>query len=446
MDTQDQIEEGSAVIVAEPTPPARPPAVQTDGATALLALIERAAGNPDIDIDKMERLFSMRRQLTADEAEQRFNEAMAKAQAELRPIEKKAYNEHTKSHYALMEDVHAEVMPIITKHGFSVSFDTDEPRLEGHYCMVLILSNGGFTRRYRADLPADLAGAKGNSNKTAIQGFGSTMTYGRRYMTLNAFNVAVRGMDNDGNRVSRRDQGGPPISEAEAAELRELIAKLGTEESLFVEHMREIERVPIQALAELPANKFGRARGVLQAFIKRQGQATGGGQAEGAGQGAAKGEKPATQRREPERKAATSDPRWLEAIDRFAKGIAAQQTLDDCDMMLRAAEDDKDMPAGVLKVLTGLHAARCAELGGPAAGEPEHDDRPPFVKDDQQFCADLLASIAAPEDGPRVWEKIAGRIAERKTKAATSKALASSYDRIMDRVQNAAAQRERKGR
>jgi hypothetical protein len=45
-----------------------------------------------------------------------------------------------------------------------------------------------------------------------------------------------------------------------------------------------------------------------------------------------------------------------------------------------------------------------------------------------------------------VWEKIAGRIAERKTKAATSKALASSYDRIMDRVQNAAAQRERKGR
>jgi len=52
---------------------------------AFLQMIERAARDPSIDIDKLDRLLLMRERENARVAEQTFNAAMAAAQAEMEP-------------------------------------------------------------------------------------------------------------------------------------------------------------------------------------------------------------------------------------------------------------------------------------------------------------------------------------------------------------------------
>ena len=89
--------------------------------------------------------------------------------------------------------------PVVSKHGFSLQFGTDQSKLEGHYGITCkVMHDGGHSELERADIPIDRAGIKGSVNKTATHAFGSTMTYGRRYLKMMVFDVATS--DNDGNR------------------------------------------------------------------------------------------------------------------------------------------------------------------------------------------------------------------------------------------------------
>jgi hypothetical protein len=49
-----------------------------------------------------------------------------------------------------------------------------------------------------ADIFADTKGPRGTPNKTATQGFGSTMSYGRRYLKALMFDLVIAGEDDDG--------------------------------------------------------------------------------------------------------------------------------------------------------------------------------------------------------------------------------------------------------
>ena len=60
------------------------------GPTTLLEVISRAASDPSVDIDKLERLMQMHERMQESAAKAAFNEAMAAAQAEMEPISKNA--------------------------------------------------------------------------------------------------------------------------------------------------------------------------------------------------------------------------------------------------------------------------------------------------------------------------------------------------------------------
>ena len=51
--------------------------------TALLSVIERAARDPSVDLDRMERLLQMHRQLLQDRAKVAFSAALARLQPKL---------------------------------------------------------------------------------------------------------------------------------------------------------------------------------------------------------------------------------------------------------------------------------------------------------------------------------------------------------------------------
>ena len=186
------------------------PAVQGQP-TSLMQAITMAARDPAMDMDKIERLFAMHEKVMAREAEAAFNDAMAKAQAEIQPVVNNATNDHTRSSYAKLEQIDLAITPVHTKYGLSVSYDTEtkndaDPIPAGMLRTVAIVAHsGGHSRRYHIDLPPDDAGSQGKINKTGVQARGSTNAYARRYLKLGIFNVSTFD-DKDGNARKRTEE------------------------------------------------------------------------------------------------------------------------------------------------------------------------------------------------------------------------------------------------
>lgn len=162
--------------------------------------ITAAANDPNVDIDKMERLLSMHERMHARANEQKFNAAMTKAQAAMGPISADAVNPQTRSTYASYAQLNRALRPIYTKNGFALSFDTDDSPKENHIRVLCYVSHAaGHVRTYKCDMPADGKGAKGGDVMTKTHAQGSAMTYSQRYLLKLIFNVAIGENDDDGN-------------------------------------------------------------------------------------------------------------------------------------------------------------------------------------------------------------------------------------------------------
>ena len=172
--------------------------VQEQETSTVLSIIERAASNQDVDIDKLERLLEMQERISNKESEQAFTREFAQAKLEMVPVIKNKKNDTTKSTYADLEIISLAIDPIMFAHGFTLSFGTADSPKEDHYRVVAELSHvEGATRNYQADIPIDNTGMKGTKNKTDTHGFGSSMSYGRRYLKCMIWDVALT--DDDGN-------------------------------------------------------------------------------------------------------------------------------------------------------------------------------------------------------------------------------------------------------
>src|SRR3990167_9425929 len=177
-----------------------PTIISASNATALLQAITAAASNPQMDIEKMERLFAMHQQMVRQEAEAAFNAAMARVQEKLAPIARNAYNTHTHSAYAKLDAIHNAILPIYPPEGISVSFDTADCPMPGMMRTIALVSHSaGHTRQHHIDLPPDDSGSQGKVNKTKVQATGSSNEYARRYLHLMIFNLSTFD-DKDGNK------------------------------------------------------------------------------------------------------------------------------------------------------------------------------------------------------------------------------------------------------
>jgi hypothetical protein len=166
----------------------------------MMDMISQIALNPDADVEKLRAVMDMKMQMFNRGAEIEFNAAMALAQAEIEPVARTASNQQTKSKYAKLENIISTCSPVWTKHGFALSYDTGDCPLERHYRVTCEVSHrAGHSKHYHMDLPIDDAGINGTKNKTGVHGAGSTISYGKRYIACNIFNIAIKDEDNDGN-------------------------------------------------------------------------------------------------------------------------------------------------------------------------------------------------------------------------------------------------------
>jgi len=202
--------------------------VVADYGTSLLEVISRAASDPNVDIDKLERLLAAQERVSSHQAERTFNEAMNAAQTQMPQIVKDGTNDTTRSKYSKLETISALMSPVISRNGFSLSYGTAESPLVNHYRITCRLSHvGGHSRDYHVDIPIDNEGMKGTKNKTDTHGAVSAITYGRRILKLMIFDVATR--DDDGNGAA----GIHPISVDQYDALKKKINDTQADEEKF---------------------------------------------------------------------------------------------------------------------------------------------------------------------------------------------------------------------
>lgn len=166
---------------------------------AVLTVIERAASNKDVDIEKLERLLAMQERILARNAESAFNSAMAQMQSELPTVTQRGQivvNGQVRSLYAKFEDINEAVKPILQKHGFAVSFKTDTSG--GTVKVTGVLTHReGHREQTEMLLPVDVSGSK-----NPVQAVGSSVSYGKRYVLEALLNLTSRGQDDDGRTAT----------------------------------------------------------------------------------------------------------------------------------------------------------------------------------------------------------------------------------------------------
>lgn len=218
--------------------------VVTDYGTSLMQVIAKAASDPSVDVEKMERLFAMQERVQARESEMAFNTALNAAQAEMRPIAANASNPQTRSRYATFDKLDRVLRPIYTSHGFSLSFDEEDSPKEQHIRVVCHVSHiGGHTRTYRCDMPADGKGAKGGDVMTKTHAAGAAKSYGARYLEKGIFNVAIGEDDDDGN-IGRPVKAPSLVDDNDVVLIEQYCEALGGTTRTDLLAAYQVERIP----------------------------------------------------------------------------------------------------------------------------------------------------------------------------------------------------------
>jgi hypothetical protein len=232
---------------------------QLPAAASLLEVISRAASDPNVDVDKMERLMAMHERITARQAEAAFNAAMESCQAEMQPISADATNPQTRSKYATYGKLDRALRPIYTKHGFSLSFSDGETTKPDHVRVLAVLRHkGGFRETHYKDMPADGKGAKGGDVMTKTHAAGAAQQYGMRYLLKGIFNVAVGEDDKDGNGPE------PCLSDQQVADLKAVLTEVGADIPAFLRYLK------VNALSDIYARNYDYCVKLAKSKAKRQ--------------------------------------------------------------------------------------------------------------------------------------------------------------------------------
>jgi hypothetical protein len=173
---------------------------------------------------------------------------MAAAQSETRSVAADASNPQTHSKYATLHAVDRALRPIYSKHGLALMFDTAKADEENHIRVLCTVALGKHERPYHIDMPCDGKGAKGNDVMTKTHAVGSAITYGRRYLLLMIFNVAIG--DDDGNAAGDEGHGDGTITDKQVDELNKLLTDTKSNLVLF------LKTIKLESLTQIGADKF----------------------------------------------------------------------------------------------------------------------------------------------------------------------------------------------
>ena len=194
----------------------------------MLAIIERAAKDPSVDVDKMERLLGMAERMEARRAEQAFNAAFAAFQSEM-PVLVAQTEIKNRGKYAKFEDVMHVAGPILKRNGFAVSFsqEGDDKRI---VVTCTLRHAGGHSHK---NLFSVRLGVQADSNTQADC---KVSTTAKRNALLQALNIVVRQdcMVNEGDDAALEGDISKFVTPEQADELEHRVAMTNSDRSAFL--------------------------------------------------------------------------------------------------------------------------------------------------------------------------------------------------------------------
>jgi len=161
-------------------------------------LVAIALGSGVTDVETLKALIEMKNGEEDRKAKREFDLHFAEMQAEFTPIKRNKKSD--KGMYAPVDELQKQYNPIITKHGFSYTWDELEKE-GGALDIVLTISGYGHSKTNHKLLPEyipDKGGQSGKPIMNVLQAEGTRTTYGQRYTFKNGFGITESDTDTDG--------------------------------------------------------------------------------------------------------------------------------------------------------------------------------------------------------------------------------------------------------
>jgi hypothetical protein len=241
--------------------PAPAPAHQVNDGAVVLTMIDKLIARPDVPVEKLEQMFELHRKVQADAARREYTAALSRMLADMPTIAERGkiagnvkdgnqvVGKQTQSTYALWEDVNEAIRPVLSKHEFALTFRITQPTADRVSVTAVLSHAGGHAEETTFSLPIDASGGKNN-----VQGWASSVSYGKRYTAFAMLNIAGRGEDDDGKKAGEQQD-----KHATPEEIEKLIIAAGADKPKLLAHFS------VEELADLTGKQRDQCRSMLLA-------------------------------------------------------------------------------------------------------------------------------------------------------------------------------------
>lgn len=210
----------------------------------------RLAIEKGADLEKLEKLLSLKERYEQGEAKKEYHKAMAAFKANAPKIvkDKKVAYGNTRYRHASLFHVVEVISAELSKHGLSATWQTKQNGVVEVTCRITHVQ--GHSEETTLSANADTSGSK-----NSIQAIGSTITYLQRYTLLALTGLATSDQDDDG----RGAQPVECIDKDQLSRLTDYIDELGVDQEKFCSFYG------IESLDKLPKDKLDAAIKALSA-------------------------------------------------------------------------------------------------------------------------------------------------------------------------------------
>lgn len=238
--------------------------LRREDAPSVLQVIARAAADPTVDVAKMTALLDMQERILAKQSEIEFNHDFSAASLELPHVSKRGVIKlgagKGEIAFAKYEDLDRAIRPIEAKYGFTRSFSTDKSDIPGVLITVHLRHRAGHSIQSTRQLPPDPG-----PGRNGMQAIGSAGSYGKRYLTVDIWNIITEGEDNDATSTGL-------ITDDQADTLRDLMHQCGMDADNDVARdskRRLLALAEVTSIENLPAGAFKLVRNQLMAKVRK---------------------------------------------------------------------------------------------------------------------------------------------------------------------------------
>jgi len=157
--------------------------------------------------ETLEKLMGIRRELNAEAAKAAFNSSLAEFQQECPIIKKRKFGAKNAYKYAPLDEVAAQVQPLLTKHGFSYTI-TSEVEKDWVKAICKVTHRAGHSESSEFKIPTDTR----NTMMNDPQRYAGSLTFAKRYVFCNSLGVLTGDEDKDGAIDNRTAASGRTVT------------------------------------------------------------------------------------------------------------------------------------------------------------------------------------------------------------------------------------------